>query len=187
MSALQAWEDQGIAELYYFDESGFSQSSALPYAWSPVGKPLEMTAYSRSRRLNVLGFLSRQGKLVYQSTTESVTTETVIAAFDHFIAQKAPDTFVIVVLDNASIHRSESFQRKRLEWLGQRVHVVYLSTYSPELNLIEILWRQVKYAWLPLTAYESFATLRSEVERILSARLIHEADLKTKIASGFLL
>jgi hypothetical protein len=45
MSALQAWEDQGIAELYYFDESGFSQSSALPYAWSPVGKPLEMTAY----------------------------------------------------------------------------------------------------------------------------------------------
>jgi hypothetical protein len=36
------------------------------------------------------------------------------------------------------------------------------------LNLIEILWRQVKYAWLPLTAYESFATLRSEIERILS-------------------
>lgn len=168
MSALQAWEDQGIAELYYFDESGFSQSSALPYAWSPVGKPLEMTAYSRSRRLNVLGFLSRQGKLVYQSTTESVTTETVIAAFDHFIAQKAPHAFAIVVLDNASMHRSESFQRKRLEWLDQRVHVVHLSAYSPELNLIEILWRQVKYAWLPLTAYESFVTLRSEVERILS-------------------
>ncbi|WP_346301325.1 hypothetical protein [Halomonas sp. BM-2019] len=36
------------------------------------------------------------------------------------------------------------------------------------MNLIEILWRQVKYAWLPLTAYESFATLTSEVERILS-------------------
>ncbi|MCW4153826.1 transposase, partial [Halomonas sp. 18H] len=24
--------------------------------------------------------------------------------------------------------------------------------YSPELNLIEILWRQMKYAWLPLSA-----------------------------------
>ncbi len=97
-----------------------------------------------------------------------MATETVIAACDHFIAQKAPDTFVIVVLDNASIHRPESFQRKRLEWLDQRVHVVYLSTYPPELNLIKILWRQVKYAWLPLTAYESFATLCREVERILS-------------------
>ncbi|QTF93966.1 MAG: hypothetical protein J5F18_08225 [Halomonas sp. BM-2019] len=36
------------------------------------------------------------------------------------------------------------------------------------MNLIEILWRQVKYAWLPLASYESFATLTSEVERILS-------------------
>lgn len=168
MSALQAWEDQGITELYYFDESGFSQSSALPYAWSPIGQPLEITAFSRSRRLNVLGFLSRRGKLVYQSTTESVTTETVIAAFDHFIAQKAPDAFAVVVLDNASMHRSMAFQRKRLEWLHQRGHVVHLSAYSPELNLIEILWRRVKYAWLPLTAYERFGTLCSEVERILS-------------------
>ena len=140
----------------------------MPYAWSPVGQPLEMTAFSHSRRLNVLGFLSRRGKLVYQSTTESVTTETVITAFDHFIAQKAPDAFAIVVLDNASMHRSAAFQRKRLEWLDQRVHAVHLSAYSPELNLIEILWRQVKYVWLSLAAYESFATLRSEVERILS-------------------
>jgi transposase len=127
-----------------------------------------MTAYSRSRRLNVLRFLSRRGKPVYQATTESVTTGTVIAVFDHFIAQKAPDAFAIVVLDNASMHRSAAFQRKRLAWLDQWVHVVHLSAYSPELNLIEILWRRVKYAWLPLTAYESFARLRSEVERILS-------------------
>ncbi|PXX94626.1 hypothetical protein CR157_21825 [Halomonas sp. LBP4] len=105
-----------------------------------------MTAYSHSRRLNVLSFLSRRGKLVYQTTTELVTTETVIAAFDHFITQKSPDTFAIVVLDNASIHRSASFKRKRLEWLDQRIHVVHLSAYSPELNMIEILWRQVKYA-----------------------------------------
>lgn len=120
-----------------------------------------MTAFSRSRRLNVLGFLSRRGKPVYQSTTESVTTERVIAAFDHFLAQKEPDAFTVVVLDNASMHRSIAFQRKCLEWLDQRVHVIYLSAYSPELNLIEILRRQVKYAWLPLTACESFATLRS--------------------------
>ena len=109
MSALQDWEDEGGTELYYFDESGFSQSSAVPYAWSPVGKPLEVAAYAHSHRLNVLGFLSRQGKLIYQSTTESVTTETVIAAFDHFIAQKDPDAFAIVVLDNASMHRSAAW------------------------------------------------------------------------------
>ncbi|WP_311947051.1 IS630 family transposase [Halomonas piscis] len=167
IKVLQQWEDLGDHELYYFDESGFSQSSSVPYAWSPVGEPCEITAYSHSRRLNVLGFLSRAGKLVYHTTTESVTTQIVIEAFDQFVAQKDPDTFAVVVLDNASMHRSKAFRRKILEWMSHRVHLVYLSAYSPELNLIEILWRQMKYAWLPLGAYLSFDRLCDEVHRLL--------------------
>lgn len=139
----------------------------MPYAWSPIGKPYEVTAYSHSRRLNVLGFLSRAGKLVSHTTTEPVTTGTVIEAFDQFVVQKDPDTFAVVVLDNASMHRSKIFRRKMVEWMSHRVHLVYLSTYSPELNLIEILWRQMKYAWLPLSAYLSFDRLCDEVCRLL--------------------
>ena len=168
LSALQQWEETGGTELYYFDESGFSQSSAVPYAWSPVRQPLAMSAYSHSQRLNVLGFLSRQGKLVYHTTTETVTTAVVVDAFAQFMEHKSPDAFAIVVVDNASVHRSALFQRKRLEWLNQRVHVVYLPPYSPELNLIEILWHKVKYEWLPVTAYESFQALQCHVREILS-------------------
>ncbi|WP_189470274.1 transposase, partial [Litchfieldella qijiaojingensis] len=61
-----------------------------------------------------------------------------------------------------------AFRQKLLEWMSHRVHLVYLSAYSPELNLIEILWRQIKYRWLPLTAYRDFATLCSEVIKVLS-------------------
>ncbi|SEK39776.1 Transposase [Halomonas daqiaonensis] len=164
---LKQREDQGEHELYYFDELDFSQSSSVPYAWSPIGQPFEVTAYSHSRRLNVLGFLSRAGKLVYHTTTEPVTTETVIEAFDQFVSQKDPDTFAVVVLDNASMHRSKAFRQKIVEWMSHRVHLVYLSAYSPELNLIEILWRQMKYAWLPLSAYLSFDRLCNEVYRLL--------------------
>ncbi|WP_152561112.1 IS630 family transposase [Halomonas sp. TG39a] len=167
LKALHQGEDRDEHELYYFDESGFSQSSSVPYAWSPIDKPCEVTAYSHSRRLNVLGFLSRAGKLVYHTTTDLVTTETVIEAFDQFVAKKDPDTFAIVVLDNASMHRSKAFRRKIVEWMSHRVHLVYLSAYSPELNLIEILWRQMKYAWLPLSAYLSFDRLCNAVYRLL--------------------
>jgi transposase len=45
--------------------------------------------------------------------------------------------------------------------------LIYLSSYSPELNLIEILWRQMKYTGLPLSAYLSFDRLRDEVRRLL--------------------
>ncbi|TVU72758.1 IS630 family transposase [Cobetia crustatorum] len=167
LKVLQEQEDRGEHELYYFDESGFAQSSSVPYAWSAIGKPWEVTAYSHSHRLNVLGFVSRKGKLVYHTTTESVTTKTVIEAFDQFVAQKDPDAFAVVMLDNASMHRSRAFKRKILEWMSHRVHLVYLSAYSPELNLIEILWRQIKYDWLPLGAYLSFDRLCDEVRRLL--------------------
>tara|TARA_R110000796_G_C14566946_1_gene435406 strand:+ start:5537 stop:6112 length:576 start_codon:yes stop_codon:yes gene_type:complete len=153
INALKAWEDNGECDLYFFDEAGFSQSSSLPYAWNLVGKPWEVTAYSRSKRLNVLGFLTRKGSLFHRMTTESVKTETVIEAFDQFAAQKHADTFAVVVLDNARMHRSKAFQRKIIDWMVHRIHLVYLSPYSPELNLIEILWRDIKYRWLPLAAY----------------------------------
>jgi transposase len=42
-----------------------------------------------------------------------------------------------------------------------------LPTYSPELNLIEIVWRKIKYEWLPLSAYESFKSLWSGLSDII--------------------
>lgn len=96
-----------------------------------------------------------------------MTTETIIEAFDQFVAQKAPDIFAVVVLDNPSMHCSKTFRRKIMDWMSQRVHLIYLSAYSLELNLIEILWRQMKYTWLPLSAYLSFDCLCDEVHRLL--------------------
>ena len=46
--------------------------------------------------------------------------------------------------------------------------VKYLPSYSPELNLIEILWRFIKYYWLPFSAYTSFQCLCTAVEDILT-------------------
>jgi transposase len=122
-----------------------------------------MAAFSHNRLLNVLGFLSCQGKLIYHTTTDTVTTQVVIEALDRLLEQKSPQAFAIVVLDNASIHRSALFQRKELEWRAQRLYVIFLSAYSSELNLIEILWRKVKYEWLPVTAYQSFQSLTDHV------------------------
>jgi transposase len=44
----------------------------------------------------------------------------------------------------------------------------YLPPYSPELNLIEILWRRIKYTWLPFSAYECLNALSEALETILS-------------------
>ncbi|WP_148212494.1 IS630 family transposase [Hahella chejuensis] len=165
---LQSWEDAGEIELYYFDESGFSQRSNLPYGWSPVGKPTQMKSYPHNKRLNVLGFMSRRQKLIFHATEERVDSAKVVALFNKLAESKDPLKPAVVLLDNASMHRSAEFRRHRLDWMDKGIWPIYLPKYSPELNLIEILWRKVKYSWLPLDSYETFDRLKESVNDILS-------------------
>ncbi|KAA6323078.1 hypothetical protein EZS27_027452, partial [termite gut metagenome] len=41
----------------------------------------------------------------------------------------------------------------------KEVLIFFLPVYSPELNLIEILWRRIKYQWIPFDAYGCFENL----------------------------
>jgi hypothetical protein len=66
------------------------------------------------------------------------------------------------------MHRSHDFIQQIPKWVKRGLIIKYLPTYSPALNLIEILWRFRKYTWLPFSAYTSFASLRREVTQILN-------------------
>jgi len=59
------------------------------------------------------------------------------------------------------MHTSKKFKAKLKSWKKRGLTVKYLPTYSPELNLIEIVWRFIKYLWLPLSAYSSFKNLNA--------------------------
>ena len=54
------------------------------------------------------------------------------------------------------------------QWVRKGLIVKYVPSYAPELNLIEILWRFIKYYWLPFSAYTSFQCLCKSVEDILT-------------------
>jgi len=47
------------------------------------------------------------------------------------------------------------------------MNIYFIPSYSPEFNLIEILWRFIKYRWLPLDAYASFSALKKHLNEIL--------------------
>ena len=160
-------ESKDQCSLYYFDESGFSLIPNVPYAWQEIGETLAIPS-QHSRRLNVLGFLNQRGELHYSATEGKVTSEVVIAAFDDFIQQTDDDKPRVIVIDDVSMHTSRLFRETQDKWLEKNVHIVRLPTYSPELNLIEILWRMVKYYWVNLSAYVDFDSLKEEVIRVLN-------------------
>lgn len=174
MEWLQAKEDAGEICLRYFDESGFSLTPSIPYGWQATGQTTRIPC-QRSKRQNVLGFMGRQGEWFYQVTEETVITETVIEVFDAFSQAYYDHEFsqhgklCFVVIDNASMHTSTAFRKRMEGWLLRGVIPRYLPTYSPELNLIEILWRKIKYEWLPLQAFRDTIHFKYWLNKILAA------------------
>jgi transposase len=164
ITSLHKQETAGEVDLYYFDESGFSLTPEVPYAWQAVGETIEIPS-SRSKRLNVLGFCNKQQDFHATTVQGYVDSEVVIACFDQFCDTINKKT--IVVVDNASMHTSSKFKGKLGEWEENGLTVKFLPTYSPELNLIEIVWRFIKYNWLPPSAYLSFKNLKNELQKVL--------------------
>lgn len=164
IAKLQEKEDRGEIDLHYFDESGVSTIPDVPYGWQLAGETVELPSH-RSKRVNILGFCNRQNDFYYETVEGWVNSEHVISCFDNFANRVTKPTVVIV--DNASMHRSKKFRDAQLEWEKKKLFIHYLPTYSPELNLIEILWRFLKYHWLPLSAYESYKKLKENLLSVL--------------------
>lgn len=80
---LNEQQHAGKIDLYYFDESGFSTGSCVPYAYQPVGETIEIGASDR-RRLNVLSFISTDNNSESFCFTCTVDTRVVIRCFDEF-------------------------------------------------------------------------------------------------------
>ena len=138
----------------------------IPYAWQPIGSAIEIPTSTHRRRLNVLGFLNRHNDLYPCVIEGKVDTPVIVECFDQFSKQITKRTYVF--LDNSPLHRAREFIRHIPQWVQRGLIVKYLPPYSPELNLIEILWRFIKYRWLPFSAYMSFACLVQAVEDILT-------------------
>jgi len=157
-------ESAGEINLYYLDETGFSLIPSVPYGWQNLGEYLSIKS-RRSPRLNVLGIMNRNNHLETYISFQSINADVVINCIDTFFS--IVDKPTVIVVDQASIHRNDAIFDKIEEWLERGITIFELPSYSPELNLIEILWRFIKYEWIEIDAYSSWQTFVASVENIL--------------------
>lgn len=128
-------------EVWYFDEAGFSLTACLPYAWQPVGERIEMASRgNQGKRQNVLGFLRWDGGDFYSAAFEgSIDNHVVSGCLRAFAKNKKGGKPKLIILDNAPAHRGEEFEEELEELERMGIFVKFLPSYSPELNLIELL------------------------------------------------
>ena len=158
-------DDIGYIDLYFGDESHFGLTPNVPYAWQTKENPILLPA-AKGKFLNVVGLMNRKNKLFFEVSEITFNTDKVIQFIDNFTNQIVKKT--VIILDNSPIHKSKKFMTKIKEWEEKDLLIYFLPPYSPELNLIEILWRRVKYNWLPFDAYLCFQNLKERLSFVLN-------------------
>jgi transposase len=166
LAELLALAAVGLIELYFGDESGFWQNPVISRAWQFAGEEIRLFP-EKGKRLSVFGFLNVDCEGRFWTNEKTIKSEFVIDCLEQWLLEKGEKPTVLV-LDNAKIHRSRIVKEKLVEWEEKGFYIFNLPPYSPHLNLIEILWRKMKYEWLKPEDYASFEKLTETIKEILS-------------------
>lgn len=165
LSELKEKDKRGEIDLRYLDETGLSLMPYIPYGWIEIGQEIILRS-SKSKRINILGLMNRNLEIYYEIYSQAIDSKIVVEFLDSFSTNLKKNT--VVVLDQASIHTSESILEKLGEWKQRKLEIFWLPTYSPKLNLIEILWKFIKYEWIEISAYESRNALIKYLKKVLN-------------------
>jgi hypothetical protein len=118
----------------------------VPYGWQFQDENISMEAATGGKKLNCFGMITRDNELSYYTTQQMINTHFIIEHLDRFSYQITKPT--VIVLDNAKVHKSKAMLAMQQIWSTRGLFIFYLPPYSPHLNIIERLWRELKARWL---------------------------------------
>jgi putative transposase len=126
--------------------------------------------YPQGRRVNALATyepFADAPRLDAVAFERTLTSDDLLA----YLRERLPPSGVprVVVLDNAGIHTSKLVKAARAGLAGLGIYLYYLPAYSPELNRIEPVFKQVKHHQIPVRSYKSKGLLREAVEQGFAA------------------
>lgn len=152
---------EGKREVYFVDAAHFVLGAFLSHLWSFV-RMFVRTPCGR-QRFNVLGALHAVTKKLITVTNDSYITSTQVCELLRKIAENTTLP-ITLILDNARYQRCHLVMNLAKE-LG--IELLFLPAYSPNLNLIERLWKLVKKECLNSKYYENFALFRNAIQTFL--------------------
>ena len=127
-------------KIYFLDATHPTHNTKTSYGWILKGKENDKYVKSNSgrKRINLNGALNWNDKTAIVLDEKTINTEATIHLLEQ-IKEKQKQGKVYMILDNASYHHAKLVRRWILH--HPRFKLLYLPPYSPNLNLIERLWR----------------------------------------------
>jgi len=144
-----------------------SEAGYVPYGWQFRDENISIGA-ANGKKLNCFGMITRANEFVHQTTTQTITADFIIEQLDRFSFQ-LNQKHTVVVLDNARVHQSKRMHQMQQVWATRGLFIFYLPPYSPYLNIIERVWKELKARWLKPKDYDNDQQLFYSTKLILNA------------------
>ncbi len=171
----------GRRTLLFIDAAHFVRGAFLGFIWCFT--KLFVRGPSGRERLNVLGALNAITHEITLVTNDTYINAGSVCELLGSIRERYVEGPVSVVLDNARYQKCAPVQdlAKSLD-----IELLYLPSYSPNLNLIERLWKFVKKKCLYSKHYRDFKSFKAAILECLSkTNSEHRAALESLLTLRF--
>lgn len=144
------------------DEAGIDNRLYREHARAPRGQKIYADICGKKReRVSIIGALRKKVFMAPFTFTGGCNRDIFNVWLEHVLLPELPPGTTLI-MDNAAFHKSPK-TRALIE--DARCHLLFLPTYSPDLNPIENCWHKVKATLRPLlqNGYENFQNLIGDV------------------------
>jgi transposase len=173
---------RGECHLLYSDVAHFVLGAFICSVWSAVRLFIQSAA--GRNRINVLGAVHAVTKEVTTLINQTYINADTIVGFLHQIKSNYADLPIFIVMDNARYQHC-NLVKETAEALG--ITIVFLPPYSPNLNVIERLWKFTKKKVLYGKYYDSPAKFHQAITNFfqLTINQTHKDELKRLLSLKF--
>lgn len=153
--------DEDITHLLFEDESMIRDYQALQHTWFLKGKQRIIQTTGKHRGVKLLAVLDYMTGQILWKEDEMYNAETFLS-FLQMVVEAYPQGKIVMILDNARIHHAKLLQ-PFLEDNRERLELVFLPPYSPQLNLVEGLWKWLKSDVINNVFFHTVSEIRKKV------------------------
>lgn len=168
--------------VFFVDAVHPTWNSMATYGWMKKGMIRELKSNSGREKVNIHGAMNAETfETTIISSESNVNSDSTIALFEALETTYKLAANIYVILDNARYHFSASV----MEYVAtSRIKMIFLPSYSPELNLIERLWKVFKKNVIYNKFYSSFKEFKKSCMHFFMNQSDHLEEIQLIMGDG---
>ena len=176
-------EKEETAVVYYADGVHPTHNSRSTYAWIEKGEEYPQPTVSGRERVNINGLLNAYDVTdVIAHDCDRVNAQSTKALYEAALERHPEASGIYIISDNAGYYRNRELQ----EWVkGTKIEPIFLPPYSPNLNLIERLWKFLRKKVINTGFYRTKGTFKKAIMNFFEQIDLYKEELESLLTLNF--